>query len=97
VRALPAEVAALVEAAGGVPEPFDSELQFRRYHHQDLVDLSDDMLEGERVLVMLAWSALVRNFWVSATDPALVWFTERRASVAAAVARRQQQQQRSRR
>jgi hypothetical protein len=91
VKTLPPEIAALVEAAGGVPRPYDSEREWRRLRHVDLPDLSDDMLEAERIMVGIAWAALTRSLWTSADDPTLAWFTERRAAVATAVERRQRQ------
>ena len=87
MNTLPPEVAMLVDAAGGVPRQYDSELGHRRYHHVDLLDLHDDELEGERVLVGIAWAALVRNRWLG-DCPELAWFTERRAAVHAEVERR---------
>jgi hypothetical protein len=91
VKTLPPEIAALVEAAGGMPKQYDSEMGWRRFHHADLLDMSDEMLEAERILVGIAWAALTRSLWTRADDPTLAWFTERRAAVAAAVERRQRQ------
>jgi hypothetical protein len=88
VNTLPPEVAMLVDAAGGVPRQYDSELQHRRYHHTDLMDLHDEELEAERALVILAWSALLR--WrYGGCNQELAWFTQRRAAILAEVERRQ--------
>ena len=92
MNALPPEVAAIVDAAGGVPRPYDSEMHWRRFHHNDLADLGDDEIEAERILVMVAWAALVRCFWRRSDDPTLAWFTERRAAVTAAIERRKRQE-----
>lgn len=78
----------LVEAAGGVPSPYDTDAQSRRYSHRDLLDLHDDELEGERVMVGIAWAALVRTRYLGC-EHELAWFTERRAAVLAEVTRRQ--------
>jgi hypothetical protein len=91
VNTLPPEVAMLVEAAGGMPKPYDSEMNWRRWHHADLVDMNDEQVEAERILVGVAWAALVRSLWMRADDPTLAWFASRRAAVAAAVERRRRQ------
>lgn len=91
MKTLPPAVAALVEAAGGMPHPYDSDMAARRFHHADILDMSDDMLEAERILVMMAWAALVRSLATRADDPMLAWFSERRAAVATAIERRQRQ------
>ncbi len=88
MKTLPPAVAALMEMAGGMPEPYSSDRQWRRYHHQDLLDLHDDELEGERVMVSIVWAALVRDRYIGG-DRELAWFTERRAAVLAEVQRRQ--------
>jgi hypothetical protein len=71
VNTLPPEVAMLVEAAGGVPRQYDSEMNWRRWHHADLVDMNDEQVEAERILVGVAWAALVRSLWIRADDPTL--------------------------
>ena len=88
MRTLPPAVAQLVEAAGGVPDPYESDMHARRFVHRDLLDLHDDEIEGERVMVGIAWAALVRNRYL-ACDRELGWFTERRSAVLAEIERRQ--------
>jgi len=93
VKTLPPEIEVLVDAAGGVPDPYDSELQHRRYYHQDLLDLHDDELDAERVMVGIAKAALLRNRYLSC-DRELGWFTDRLAAVLAEITRRQRRPRR---
>jgi hypothetical protein len=88
VRTLPPEIEGLVEAAGGVPDPQASDLQHRRYHHQDLLDLHDDELDAERIMVGIAKAALLRNRCLRC-DREVTWFTDRLAAVVAEITRRQ--------
>lgn len=88
MRTIPPEIAALVEAAGGVPDPYDSELQHRRFHHQDLPDLHEDELDAERIMVAIAKAALLRARYLRC-ERELAWFTERLAAVVADITRRQ--------
>ena len=69
MKTLPPAIAMLIEAAGGVPEPYLSDMQWRRFHHQDLPDLHDDELDGERVMVGVARAALtVTVSWAVTTS-----------------------------
>jgi len=90
VKTLPPEVEVLVTAAGGVPDPYHSDRQYRRLHHQDLLDLHDDELDAERIMVGIAKAALLRNRMLRC-DRELAWFTERLATVLAEISRRQRQ------
>jgi hypothetical protein len=80
VRTLPPAIAILIEAAGGVPDPYKTDMQWRRFHHRDLLDLHDDELEAERVCVAIARAALLRDRF-GGSDRELAWFTQRLASV----------------
>ena len=78
----------LIDAAGGVPDPYASMGQAARYRHEDLLDLTDEELEAERIMVGIAWAAIMRERWLSA-DRELEWFSIRRAKLASEQGRRQ--------
>ena len=87
MRTIPPEIAALVEAAGGVPDPHVSDVDERRFHHRDLPDLHDDELDAERIMVGIAKAALLRQRYLHC-DRELAWFTDRLAAVVAEISRR---------
>jgi hypothetical protein len=87
VRSLPTAVAWYVEAAGGVPRPYDSVEAFRRHLHEDLGEMDDEQLESERVMTSLAKAALIRN-GLGGSDEA-GWFRGRLAAIIREVTRRQ--------
>jgi hypothetical protein len=70
----------LIDAAGGIPNPFESDMQWRRFNHHDLLDLHDDELEGERVMIGVARSAIIRNRFLTC-DHELAWLNGRLAAV----------------
>ena len=93
MKTLPPEIAALVEAAGGRPDPCRSDLQFRRFFHEDLLDLDVDELDAERIMVGIAKAALLRNRYLDC-ERDVEWFTARLAAVLAEITRRQRRPRR---
>lgn len=89
MRTLPPEIEGLLDAAGGVPDPFESDAQRRRYYHQDLLDLHDEELDAERIMVGIAKAALLRNRTLGRHRREAAWFADRLAAVVAEMKRRQ--------
>ena len=77
---IPQAIATLLEAAGGGPDPYQSDMAYRRFCHQDLPDLHDDELEAERVMVAIARAAILRNRYL-VCDRELGWLSERLGAV----------------
>lgn len=47
----------------GVPDPFASECEARRFEHKDLEKLSGAQLARERTIARVAWAGAGENWW----------------------------------